>query len=511
MFNLATVFRSIIDIKNAQGKSTISQPDLVKNFRSLQTVNLREPEDPAYKKLYHFILDFLKSCDGGEGPELPSLEYVQEYYESTEGNEAVLASLSDIKQQRPYVGQSFKMVLKQYKEEQDISTMERIVTNTLQIANTGMDINKKNLKGIMDSISYFAAETKDLQQQITNVKLEAQINSAEDADEALEEYEAIKKNPANVLGIFTGIENIDKDLKGLKNNELMIAAAYTGHCKTTFCLNMAYRALYSGFNTAFVTLEMSMPEIRRAMYVLHSCHPMFREKYPEYAKYVGRINYNDVVYGGLTDEEYEYYKLVVKDFREKNPFGKFFVWQPDKATTTVSDIELKLRQYQYELQTDGSGEDLDFVIIDYISLLGVDKFEKNNDYNQNLNTIIKRLKRLCLTFNSGKGIRMLSPFQVNREGYRKAKENDGVYDATALSNAHEAERSADVIMSIFAGDSERKSGMLKICNLKNRRDKLFEPMNACINFKTKCIYDYAGDDSDIDMMDNMTSIYDLDS
>src|SRR6056297_1164132 len=166
MFNLATVFRSIIDIKNAQGKSTISQPDLVKNFRSLQTVNLREPEDPAYKKLYHFILDFLKSCDGGEGPELPSLEYVQEYYESTEGNEAVLASLSDIKQQRPYVGQSFKMVLKQYKEEQDISTMERIVTNTLQIANTGMDINKKNLKGIMDSISYFAAETKDLQQQI---------------------------------------------------------------------------------------------------------------------------------------------------------------------------------------------------------------------------------------------------------------------------------------------------------------------------------------------------------
>jgi len=509
MFNLATVFRSLVDIRNAQGKPTITQQDLVKNFRSLQQINLKEPEDPAYKKLYHFILDFLKSCDGGDGPELPSLEYLKDYFEGTEGNEAVLASLSDIAQQRPYVGQSFRQVIKEYKEEQDISSMERILTNTLQVSTTGMSINKRNLKGIMDGISYFASETKELQQQITNIKLESQINSAEDADEAIKEYEEVKHNPADVLGIFTGIEKIDSSLKGLKNHELMIAAAYTGHCKTTFCLNMAYRALYSGFNTAFVTLEMSMPEIRRAMYVLHSCHPLFREKHPEYAKYVGKINYNDVVYGNLTDEEYEYYKLVVKDFRENNPYGKFFAWQPDKAVTTVSDIELKLSQYQYELQNDR--EDLQFVIIDYISLLGVDRNEKSNDYNQNLNTVIKRLKRLCLTFNNGKGIRMLSPFQTNRDGYRKAKENDGMYDSTALSNAHEAERSADVIISIFAGESERKSGMLKICNLKNRRDRLFEALNACINFKTKCIYDYAGDDSDIDMMDNMISIYDLDS
>jgi hypothetical protein len=509
MFNLSTVFRSLIDVRNAQGNPTITQQDLIKNFRSLQQISLREPEDPAYKKLYHFILDFLKKCDGGDGPELPSMDYIKDYFEGTEGNEAVLASLSDIIQQRPFVGQSFKSVVKQYKEEQDVATMERILTNTLQIANTGMDINKRNLKGIMDSISYFASETKELHQNLSGVKLESQINSSEDADEAIEEYENVRRNPADVLGVFTGIEKIDIDLKGLKNTEFMIVAAYTGHCKTTFCLNMAYRALYSGFNTAFVTLEMSMPEIRRAMYVLHSCHPLFRERHPEYAKLVGKINYNDVVYGNLTDEEWEFYKLVVKDFKENNPYGKFFVWQPDKAITTVSDVELKLSQFQYELQS--SGEDLHFIILDYISLLGVDKTEKSSDYNQNLNTIIKRLKRLCLTFNNGKGIRMLSPFQTNREGYRKAKENDGLYDSTALSNAHEAERSADVIISVFAGESERKSGMLKICNLKNRRDKLFEPLNACINFKTKCIYDYAGDSSDVDIMDNMTSIYDLDS
>lgn len=506
MFDLPAVFRCLIDIKNANGKSTIVQADLIKNFRSLQQINLSEPEDPSYKKLYHFILDFLKSCEGA--PELPDIEYIKEYFESSEGNESVLACLGDIRKQKPYVGQNFKMVLKKYKEEQNVARMERIVTNTLQIASTGMKINKRQLKGILDSISYFASETKDLQEQITNLKLDSQINSPEDADEAVEEYESVRKNPTDVLGVFTGVDKIDKDLKGLKNTELMIAAAYTSHCKTTFCLNMAYRALYSGFNTAFITLEMTLPEIRRAIYVLHACNPLFRDKYPEYSQYVGKINYNDVVYGNLTDEEYEYYKLVVRDFREGNPYGKLFVWQPDKPLTTPSDVDLKLRQYQYELQN--QDEDLSFGVIDYISLLGVDKNESSRDYNQNLNNIIKRLKRTCLTFNNGRGIRILSPFQVNREGYKKALENDGLYDSTAISNAHEAERSADVIISIFVGERERANGMLKICNLKNRRDKLFSPLNACINFKTKCIYDYAGDASDLDMMDNMTSIYDMD-
>jgi len=274
---------------------------------------------------------------------------------------------------------------------------------------------------------------------------------------------------------------------------LMLVAAAPGHCKTTFSLNMAYRAVYGGWNTAFVTLEMTMPEIRRAVYVLHSCNQRrFRKICPEHSDLIGTLKYNDVAYGSLTEAENDYYKSVLRDIEESEDYGRLTVWQPDQTLTTVSDIDFKLRQIQQEYQAANRG-DLEFVIIDYISLLGLDRENKTKDYNQDLNNIIKELKRLCLTFNNGKGLRILSPFQMNREGFREAEKNDGIYTHTALSNAHEAERSSDVVISLFLGSDDRRNGMIKICNLKARRDKPFDPFQACVNFDTKYIYDFAGD------------------
>ena len=39
---------------------------------------------------------------------------------------------------------------------------------------------------------------------------------------------------------------------------------------------------------------------------------------------------------------------------------------------------------------------------------------------------------------------MLTPFQVNREGWKEAQKNEGVYKITALSGANEAERAPHV-------------------------------------------------------------------
>ena len=125
--------------------------------------------------------------------------------------------------------------------------------------------------------------------------------------------------------------------------------------------------------------------------------------------------------------------------------------------------------------------------------MGNEEGDKSRDYNQNLNNIIKALKRLCLTFNNGKGVRILSPFQVNRDGYKDARANDGIYLATALSNAHEAERSADVIITLYISDEDRSNGMIKICNPKARRDRPFTPFHACVNLESKYMFDYAGD------------------
>lgn len=494
MTELDIVFRSIINFKNASGVSTIAQAELVKNFRAMQEVIPEAPEEKAYKALYYFIRDYVKDCTGA--PEVPSYEFIKNHYENVEGNETVLAILEQIKSQQPYIGQDFRRTLKMYNEDQSIASLERVLSNASKIASTGMEVGrgkkKRRLRGVMDAISYMALETKPLQQSITGVKLESQVVSREDADEFLEEYDKINRDPMEAIGIFTGISHIDNHLKGLKNTELMLCAAWTGHCKTTFCLNMAYQAVFSGWNTAFVTLEMSHDEIRKALYTLHSCNRhRFKQVAPEYAHLAGTIKYNDVQYGTLNKEERKFLEVVAKDFSETEGYGKCTVWQPDKSVTTVSDVDFKLRQIQQEYQSDGV--DLDFVILDYISLMGNEEGDKSRDYNQNLNNIIKSLKRLCLTFNNGKGLRVLSPFQVNREGYKDARANDGIYLATALSNAHEAERSSDVIITLFISDDDRGNGMIKICNPKARRDRPFTPFHACVNFESKYMFDYAGD------------------
>lgn len=496
MVEIDQIFRSIINIRNDQNNETISQKDLVKNFRSLQLIIPSPPEEKAYNKLYHFILDYYKKCDSSD-LELPSFEFIKNHFETVEGSEAVLSVLDRIRVQQPYVGQDFRAVLRQYNEDQRTAELGRVLNNASKVATTGMEEgrgrNKVKLYGVLDAINYIARNTKDLTRSMTGVKTEGQIVSNEDSKEMIEQYEKAEADPTESIGINTWLREIDDATGGLKNSELMIVGGFTGHCKTTFAINMAYRALYGGWNTAFITLEMSFDEIRRKMYVLHACNPRFKEIYPEYAHLVGKITYNNVLYGRLNQEEKAYWYKVCKDFDknvncESDSYGRFFVWQPEKSSTTVSDIDLKCRQYQQELA--GTGRELEFIVIDYISLMGADAHEKVRDPNETTNNIIKSLKRLCLTFNNGKGVRILSPHQINRDGYKEALKNEGLYNLTALSNTHEAERSGDLIISTFKFDEGNDNNRIKLCNLKNRRNSSFKPFDACIDYETGFIYNF---------------------
>jgi uncharacterized protein YoxC len=183
------------------------------------------------------------------------------HFQTVEGSESVLVVLEKIKGQQPYVGMDYRVILKKYNEQQQILVLDKVLNNAQKIASSGLEIikgkHKTKLKGISDSISYIARETKNLNQQLTGIKTEGQIVSEEDVREVKDAYNKAEANPTDSIGIQTWLKEIDESTGGLKSGELMIITAYTGHYKTTFSLNMAYRALYGGWNTAFVTLEMS--------------------------------------------------------------------------------------------------------------------------------------------------------------------------------------------------------------------------------------------------------------
>jgi hypothetical protein len=88
MIDIAIIFRSVINFRDSSNAETISQDNLVKNFRSLQKYAPQEPEEKAYNTLYHFILDYVRNCDASVDYELPSYEIIKKWFEESEGDEA---------------------------------------------------------------------------------------------------------------------------------------------------------------------------------------------------------------------------------------------------------------------------------------------------------------------------------------------------------------------------------------------------------------------------------------
>jgi hypothetical protein len=86
--------------------------------------------------------------------------------------------------------------------------------------------------------------------------------------------------------------------------------------------------------------------------------------------------------------------------------------------------------------------------------------------------VIRQAKQFAMRFAHGRGIAVLSPFQANRQGMEEASKNNGRYRLTALSTANEAERSSDVVYSIWLDDTLRQNLRARLYNLKARNSPL---------------------------------------
>lgn len=477
---LHVAFRSIIDIPKG-GKPTIDKEELLENFRSFQRSKVRN-EQEAYKKLYYRILDHFKRY-----VELPAIEILLEHFTNEPGCENVLVVLEQISAEKPRIGGNYKDALRQIKDSQDLEALQEAFTEANEIAVKGRKVGKVQLKGVEAALDYIANKSRDIRHNSQEFKTEAQVMDSKETELAKEAYKKRAENPMDTLGIYTGIDQIDEHLGGLKHTEFMIIGAYTGQGKSTFSINMAYRAVYSGWDTAMFTLEMTLEEMQDMVYVLHMSNDEVWGQ-SRFKNLMGTVEYNDVRNGKLTPEQLEFYYAALDDLSGNPEYGKIYIMSPEKSATTVEDVSIKCLELNSELKT--VGRKLEFVIVDYIRLLAVDAAHRSRDDRENLNTIIKSLKRLCITFNNGQGLRLVSPVQIKREGYVRALNSDpkGQYLLSDMSDTSEVEKSADILLTLFMDEALKKSKMMKIACLKARRHDTFPPLEVCANLATKYIY-----------------------
>lgn len=331
---------------------------------------------------------------------------------------------------------------------------------------------EKEREGYQDAVRYILEKGLDfLYEDKHGEKLRGDIR--EDAAEMVKEYQAVKGNPSEGVGILTGLDTIDLQTQGIKRGELWIVGGFTSDGKTTICLNVAHNAVVNGYNVMFASMEMSRKDVRRILYCIHSGHKKFRNVHPA-------LSLKEIETGSLDSEAESFYlNHVIPDFEKNKNYGILEVVQP----TTIWTAETV--QAEAELLNEHLPGGLDLVIPDYIGLMGADG--KSEGRNEDLNRIIRGLKQMTLTFGGGEQIAVLSPFQCNRDGNKRARENDGVYDLQALSSAHEAERSSDVVITTFLNDELRDKKEAVICQLKGRKNGCAPPRHVHANLEARIV------------------------
>lgn len=357
---------------------------------------------------------------------------------------------------------------------------ERVIEkSTLEVMNKAVEVLTK---GIVDettgeNLQGAEAAKNFLVEGLGSIDRTLLLSESPEGDMREEEADILKEyeeNKASRLdgtsrGIEFGIANLDEKLGGMQNGELILAAGYSSDGKSSLSVQAAWSAsVEQGKNVVFLTTETLRPQIRRKILARHSKLPIFNM--PE------GLNTRDLKRGTLTERQEEMLKVVAKDLSNNPDYGKLYIAQVPRGSS-ISEIEQTLYRLQREFH-------IDFVVMDYLALLVSDR--RRQTTREELASILREAKQVATTFDGGRGIPLLSPWQVSRLA-RENAEKIGAYSSASLSETAEATNSADIIVSILAPTdntsryAETTMQVLKARDAETANDLLVE-----VDYATSC-------------------------
>ena len=143
---------------------------------------------------------------------------------------------------------------------------------------------------------------------------------------------------------------------------------------------------------------------------------------------------------------------MIKKFLTQAETGEFVIVQ---APTNASLPWLRGKLLQYE-----SAFKLELVILDDLRNLRPEK-RRSQEWEE-FNDLLKGCKAIART-HAGRGVPIISPYQISRSGYKAAKESDNHrYELTALSSSSEAERTPDLVMTLWADPADITDLILRV-------------------------------------------------
>lgn len=266
------------------------------------------------------------------------------------------------------------------------------------------------------------------EKSIFNITQGVQKDSFYPIDEVLlESFNKIEekaKNKGELTGLTTGFVDLDNNLSGLQDSDLILLAARPSMGKTALGLNIALNsALKADANVAIFSLEMSKEQLVQRM-----------------ISSVSHVDLGKIISGNLSEEEW------VKIIDAMAPLSNTNIFIDDTAGISLMELSAKTRRLHLE-------RGVDLIVIDYLQLMETEGNSENRQ--QEISAISRGLKILAKEMNCP----VLALSQLSRAPELRADHRPILSD---LRESGAIEQDADVVMFLYRDeyyneDSEKKN------------------------------------------------------
>ena len=314
-------------------------------------------------------------------------------------------------------------------------------------------------------------------------------------------YDALKKKENNGF-IDTGICNIKL------SPGITVVAGMTGHGKSMLGNSIAYRALKSGLNVAYITLEISKENMFYQMISLRSFSEEPEQNY---------ISHSTIKKRELLPKQEELvFDKIWPEFKQMS--GQLYViteWDFD--TTDSVALENKLMEVE-DYAKSHTSKGIDLIIVDYIQLFKQYKqLNLTGEYNIITNWVNDFRKMSLNYLGQNKEIPIVLLSQLNRDAFNDFKkkmdrdmknqtiykynndnpylpnkkivpEHEVVLSLSQIAGCVEIAKAANQIITIYADEELKASKNCWIQVLKNRDGETkLEPRNEYMNPVYYCV------------------------
>ena len=272
-----------------------------------------------------------------------------------------------------------------------------------------LDINGQKIIEESEKLLFDLAEKGSFNSSL--VKFESALK------QTIEMASAAYKNDAGIVGVPTGLRDLDDKLGGLHESDLIIIAGRPSMGKTSLATNIAFNAAKNlqdnsrKSSIAFFSLEMSSEQLSTRILSEQA-----------------RIGSNDIRRGRISDEQFDKFLETSKNISE---LPLFIDETPAISIAAMSNRARRIKRLY----------GLDLVVVDYIQLM---KGSSNNNDGrvQEISQITQGLKAIAKELS----IPVVALSQLSRQVEQRDNHKPQLSD---LRESGSIEQDADVVMFVY--------------------------------------------------------------